>query len=33
VDEVSRTNTDLEGLRPCMDCCSTHMSDSPIRSL
>jgi hypothetical protein len=33
VDEVSGTNPDIEGLCPCMNCCGTHRSDSPVRAL
>jgi hypothetical protein len=33
MDVVSGINPDLEGLRPCMDCCGTHWSDSHVYAL
>jgi hypothetical protein len=33
MDEVSGTNTNLEGLCPYTDCCGTHRSGSPVWAL
>ena len=32
-DEVFGGSIDLESLRPCMECCGSRKSDSPVKSL